>query len=146
MHIYTLGTSLRSEKEFVGILKRYKLEAFLDVRSFPRSKLPTFNRVYLEELITKNGLVYHFLGKELGGFRKGGYEKYTRSDAFQKGIDKVEQIAQAKVSVIVCAEKLPWKCHRRFIASKLQKRGWETVHIIEIDKVWEPQESLDTSG
>ena len=138
MYIHTLGTSLRSEEEFVEVLRHYQIEAFLDVRSFPRSKLPTFNRDYLEELITKNGMEYHFLGKELGGFRKGGYEKYTRTDSFRKGIDRVEHLAQEKLSVIVCAEKLPWKCHRRFIAMELQKRGWKPVHIIETGKVWEP--------
>ena len=138
MYIHTLGTSLRSEEEFVEVLRHYQIEAFLDVRSFPRSKLPTFNRDYLEELITKNGMEYHFLGKELGGFIKGGYEKYTRTDSFLKGIDRVEHLAQEKLSVIVCAEKLPWKCHRRFIAMELQKRGWKPVHIIETGKVWEP--------
>jgi len=142
MYIYTLGTSLRREEEFVEIIKQYPIGAFLDVRRFPRSRLPAFNRDYLEEVITKNDMEYHFLGKEFGGFRKGGYEKYTRTDSFQKGIDKVEHIAQEKVSVIVCAEKFPWKCHRRFIAMELQKRGWEVMHMIEIDKVWEPKEQF----
>jgi len=139
MQIFTLGTSLRSEDEFVGILKHYHIEALVDVRSYPKSKFPIFNQDYLEKMITKAGMEYHFLGKELGGFRKGGYEKYMTTDSFQKGLDKLEQIAQAKVSVVVCAEKLPWKCHRRFIATALQKRGWETVHIIEQGRIWPPK-------
>ena len=139
MQIYTLGTSLRGEDEFVGILKHYRIEALVDVRSYPKSKLPAFNRDYLEKMITQAGMEYHFFGKELGGFRKEGYEKYMTTDSFRIGLNKLEQIAQDKVSVIVCAEKLPWKCHRRFIAIELQKRGWETVNIIEQDRIWQPK-------
>ncbi len=139
MLIYTLGTSSRREDEFVGILKHYGLEALVDVRSYPRSKHVIFNRDYLESMITKAGMEYHFLGKELGGFRKGGYEKYTTTESFQKGIDRIEQIAQTKAAVVVCAEKLPWKCHRRFIAAALQKRGWKTIHIMEQNKIWQPK-------
>jgi len=139
MQTYTLGTSLRSEDEFVGILKHYCIEALVDVRSYPKSKLPAFNRDYLEKMITQAGMEYHFFGKELGGFRKEGYEKYMTTDSFRIGLDKLELIAQEKVSVIVCAEKLPWKCHRRFIAIELQKRGWETVNIIEQGLIWQPK-------
>lgn len=137
--VYTLGTSLRCEDEFMGILKHYNIEALVDVRSYPKSKLATFNRDYLEKIITKAGMAYHFLGKELGGFRKEGYEQYLRTASFRKGLDKLKQIAQAKVSVVVCAEKLPWKCHRRFIAIELQKCGWDIVNIIEQDKIWQPK-------
>jgi uncharacterized protein (DUF488 family) len=84
MQLYTLGTSLRSEDEFVGILKHYGIEALVDVRSYPKSKRAIFNRDYLEKMIFKAGVDYHFLGKELGGFRKGGYENYTTTDSFQK--------------------------------------------------------------
>jgi len=139
MKIYTLGTSLRSEDEFVGILKHYHIEALVDVRSYPKSKLAIFNRDYLEKMIIQAGIEYYFFGKELGGFRKEGYEKYMTTDSFRIGLNKLEQIAQDKVSVIVCAEKLPWKCHRRFIAIELHKRGWETVNIIEQGRIWQPK-------
>ena len=90
-------------------------------------------------MITQAGMEYHFFGKELGGFRKEGYEKYMTTDSFHNGLDKLELIAQDKASVVVCAEKLPWKCHRRFIAIELQKRGWETVNIIEQGLIWQPK-------
>ena len=144
MRIYTLGTSLRTEAAFIEILKHYRIEALLDVRSFPRSKIPTYNRDYLEPLMTANGIAYHFLGKTLGGFRNGGYEAYMKTGAFHAGIDRAEEIARGKQSVIVCAEKLPWKCHRRYIARELNIRGWKTPHILEIDKVWEPVEPIST--
>jgi uncharacterized protein (DUF488 family) len=141
MRIYTLGKGLRSEENVVGILKHFNIEVFLDVRSYPKSKILIFNRDPLEKLLTEFGIDYHFLGKALGGFRKQGYEQYSTTESFSRGIDTVERIAGEKSSVIVCAETLPWKCHRRFIAVELQNRGWETVHIIEKDKLWRPKKN-----
>ncbi|NOY39486.1 MAG: DUF488 family protein [Nitrospirae bacterium] len=139
MTIYTLGTGRRTEEDFVEILHCYGIEAFIDVRRFPKSKLPAYNRDYLERLIKENGIEYHFFGDELGGFRRGGYPEYTRTETFRMGIERLEEIAGRKVSVVVCAERFPWKCHRRWIARELKSRGWRVVHIIDKGKVWEPQ-------
>lgn len=138
-NIYTLGTGRRSGEDFIEILLSYGIEAFLDVRSFPRSKLPLFNRDALEELLPMHGIRYHFLGKELGGLRRGGYVAYIVTEDFQKGIDSVETIAADKISVIACSEKLPWKCHRKWISRELHKRGWRVEHIIDKGKVWVPK-------
>ncbi len=138
-NIYTLGTGRRSGEDFIEILLSYGIEAFLDVRSFPRSKLPLFNREALEELLSMHGIKYHFLGKELGGLRRGGYVAYIVTEDFQKGIDAVETIASEKISVIACSEKLPWKCHRKWISRELHKRGWKVEHIIDKGKVWVPK-------
>lgn len=137
--IFTLGTDRRSREDFVEILLGYSIGALLDVRSFPYSKLPLFHRDNLEPLLASHGIEYHFLGRELGGLRKGGYVSYLVSDDFRRGIDMVEAIAGGKLSVIVCAEKLPWKCHRKWIARELHKRGWTVEHIIEKGKVWIPK-------
>jgi len=137
--IYTLGTSRRSEEDFVEILLSFGIEALLDVRRFPRSKIPAYNRDRLDRLMRENGIEYRFLGNELGGFRKGGYQEYTRTEAFRKGIERLERSAAEKVSVIVCAERFPWKCHRRWIARELAARGWRVVHIIDKGKLWEPR-------
>lgn len=137
--IYTLGTDRRSREDFIEILLGYGIEAFLDVRSFPYSKLPIFHRDELEPLLVSHGIEYHFLGRELGGLRKGGYVAYLATEDFRKGIDAVEAVATEKTSVIVCAEKLPWKCHRKWIARELHKRGWTVEHIIEKGKVWVPK-------
>ena len=109
------------------------------MRSFPRSKIPIFSRENLEDLLEREGIDYHFLGKELGGFRKGGYNSYIITDEFSNGIDLIESIALYKMSVIICAEKLPWKCHRKWISRELHKRDWEVVHIIDKGKVWIPK-------
>ncbi len=137
--IYTLGTDRRSREDFIEILLGYGLEAFLDVRSFPRSKIPLFHRETLEELLPMHGIEYHFLGRQLGGLRKGGYVSHIVTDDFRRGIDEVEEIARQKKSVIVCAERFPWKCHRKWISRELQKRGWEIDHIIDKGKLWVPK-------
>jgi len=137
--IYTLGTDRRSEEDFTEILLVYNIQSLIDVRSFPRSKIPIFSKENLEDLLKREGIEYHFLGKELGGFRKGGYNSYIITDEFSKGIDLIESIALYKMSVIICAEKLPWKCHRKWISRELHKRDWEVGHIIDKGKVWIPK-------
>ena len=137
--IYTLGTNKRSEEDFIEILLAYNIQSLIDVRSFPRSKIQIFRRENLEPALRLEGIEYHFLGAELGGFRKGGYIAYTITDDFSKGIDLVESVAFAKTSVIVCAERFPWKCHRKWIARELHKRRWEVEHIIDKGKVWVPK-------
>ncbi len=136
--IYTLGTDLRSIEDFIEIILSYEIEAIIDVRSFPTSKLEHFKRINLEPMLRKEMFEYHHLGSKLGGFRKGGYRNYTHTQEFKEGIDELEGIASRRLSVIICAERFPWKCHRRFISMKLQRRGWEVHHIIDKGKVWKP--------
>lgn len=142
-NIYTLGTGLRSIEDFIEILNAYGIEAVIDVRSFPKSKLEHFSRINLELKLTEEIFEYHFMGKELGGLRKGGYENYTNTKEFKEGINKLEGIAAGKISVVICAEHFPWKCHRKFIARALQKKGWTIEHIIDKGKVWIPKGSKE---
>jgi uncharacterized protein (DUF488 family) len=74
----------------------------------------------------------------LGEFRSGGYESYKSKEAYLSGISKVEAVAVKSPTVIVCAEKLPWKCHRFHISRSLSERGWEVIHIIDQDNTWQP--------
>jgi uncharacterized protein (DUF488 family) len=137
--IYTLGTDRRTEEDFIEILLAYNIQSLIDVRHFPKSKIPIFRRENLEQLLYREKLEYHFLGEELGGFRKGGYIAYILTDDFIKGIDLLESLALQKTSVIICAERFPWKCHRKWIARELRRRGWEVEHIIDKGKVWVPK-------
>ena len=137
--IYTLGTGRRSEEDFIEILFGYDIKTLVDVRSFPKSKMPIFTRENLETLLKREGINYVFLGRELGGFRKGGYEAYTETEDFRKGIDKLESIAETGTGVIICAERFPWKCHRRWISRELHRRGWQVEHILDKGKVWTPR-------
>jgi uncharacterized protein (DUF488 family) len=137
--IYTLGTDLRSEEDFIEILLAYSIQSVIDVRSFPRSRIAVFERKNLESLLKREGIEYHFLGSELGGFRKGGYTSYIITDEFLEGIILLESIALKKTSVIICAERFPWKCHRKWIARELYNRGWKVEHIIDKGKLWIPK-------
>lgn len=136
--IYTLGTDRRSEEDFVEILHACDIQAVIDVRSFPKSRFPVFSRENLHILLEREGIAYHFFGRELGGFRKGGYVTYTVTDDFARGVSALESIARERNTVIICAERFPWKCHRRWIARELTKRGWRVEHIIDKGKVWVP--------
>ena len=136
--VYTVGTSTRTKEEFIELLPHYHLATVVDVRSFPQSRFEHFNRENLAKLLSENAIEYVYLGKELGGFRKGGYRAYTQTNAYQAGICKLEEIAQKGCTVFMCAERFAWKCHRRIIASTLEQRGWNVLHIIEKDRVWNP--------
>jgi len=137
--IYTLGTSTRTEKEFIALLKHYGIETVADVRSFPKSRFEHFTRHNLERTLEGEGIGYVYLGRDLGGFRSGGYLAYTATAAYQKGLTALETIGRDSLTAFLCAERMPWKCHRRFVAASLEEKGWEVCHIIEKDKVWRPK-------
>ncbi len=137
LRIYTLGTSTRSFEEFLTILKHYGIEQVIDVRSFPKSKrYPHFDREELAEKLPFYGIFYWWLGPELGGYRRGGYEAYMQTEAFAKGLTRLIEKAKSKPTVIICAERFPWKCHRRFIARRLEEKGIEVIHILDKERTW----------
>ena len=132
-----MGTSKRTFKEFVEMLRAYKIEMVIDVRSFPNSKFSHFKKEALAQSLAEENLGYFYLGKELGGFRQGGYEAYTQTLAYLGGVELLERMASRCRSVVICAERLPWRCHRRFIGRSLQERGWQVKHIIDQKRIWE---------
>jgi uncharacterized protein (DUF488 family) len=94
----------------------------------------------LEAEAKDRNLYYQWLGDVLGGYRSGGYEAYMQEISFQRGLQKVEQLAKKLSIVLICAERLPWKCHRFKISHRLAERGWNVVHIIEKDRIWQPDD------
>ena len=138
--IYTLGTSTRSLEEFLALFMEHEIQVGVDVRSFPTSHFPHFIKEHLQGALESNGIHYHYLGKELGGFRKGGYLTYMESESFQKGLKRLEKIGIEKRAAFFCSERFPWKCHRRWIADQLNQKGWDVVHIIEKGRIWVPQQ------
>lgn len=136
--IYTIGTGNRTIEDFTEILKNYKIKIAIDVRSFPKSKkFPHFHKDNIAKTLEKEKIQYVYLGKELGGFRKDGYENFIKTEDFKRGIEKLEKIAKNELSIFFCAEKLFFRCHRRFIAEVLSEKGWRVLHIIERDRVYE---------
>jgi len=137
--IYTLGTSRRSFDEFLALLREHRIEIGVDIRSFPTSRFPHFKKEYIEKNLDCKGIQYLYLGKELGGFRKGGYLAHMETDSFQKGLERLEEVAREKRAAFFCSERFPWKCHRRWVATRLAQRGWQVVHIIEKGRTWVPK-------
>jgi uncharacterized protein (DUF488 family) len=143
--IYTLGTSTRSFAEFLEILSVYGIQVVIDVRRFPSSRFEQFDRENFTALLADSGIDYIYMGDELGGYRRGGYQDYTSSTEFQTGLDKLVDEAQDRVAVIVCAERLPWRCHRRFIARELEKRGLQVNHVLDRERSWIPKKNAGSS-
>ncbi|HAV43000.1 TPA: hypothetical protein DCX15_03170 [bacterium] len=134
--IWTIGSSDRKIEELIDLLKAYRIKSLFDVRRFPTSKFPQFKRENLKEALGAEGIGYTWMGKELGGYRKGGYEAYTETGEFSAAIKGIEEMANGRNIILMCSERLPWRCHRRFIAASLEARGWMVVHIIDKDRTY----------
>jgi uncharacterized protein (DUF488 family) len=127
--IFTIGHSNRGLEEFIEILKGAGVEVVVDVRRFPKSKFEHFNRENLENGLKLAGIDYYYLGDKLGGFRRGGYENYTNTKEFNEGIEELVKIAEERLTAIMCAERLVFRCHRRFIAKRLEEIGFKVIHL-----------------
>ena len=137
--IYSLGTSDRTLEQFLNLLRSLDVELVVDVRRFPGSRFQHFKREELARLLDEEGFGYIYLGQELGGYRSGGYQSYLETEEFKRGLDRLEQLAQGRRVVVVCAESLPWRCHRRFIGWELERNGWQVIHIIDEKRSWRPK-------
>ncbi|MCL5733799.1 MAG: DUF488 domain-containing protein [Patescibacteria group bacterium] len=143
--IYTIGHSTRTMKEFLNMLINYGVKELVDVRTIPRSRHnPQFNEAMLRYRLKKAAITYKRI-KELGGLRHSlknsvnigwknksfrGYADYMQTAGFESGLKKLKKIAGKKITAIMCAEALPWRCHRSLIADALTKNKWEIFHIM----------------
>jgi uncharacterized protein (DUF488 family) len=121
------------------LLHSFNVLCILDVRAFPTSKFEHFKAENLKYHLNKEGVEYFYLGAPLGGYRRGGYEEYTKTSAFKEGLKRLESIAQGRRAAVLCCERFPWRCHRRYIGRELQRKGWRVVHIIEEKRTWIPK-------
>lgn len=147
--IWTIGHSTRSLEELVGVLRHYGIEALVDVRTVPRSrKNPQFNRDELELKLPELGIDYTH-AKDLGGLRKAlkdspnmgwenesfrGFADYMQTPEFERALNWLIGEAQNKPTAIMCAEMLPWRCHRSLIADALLVRGFDVAEIFDEHK------------
>jgi uncharacterized protein (DUF488 family) len=138
--IYTLGTAHRTKDEFLALLTERNIEIVADVRRFPKSKLQHFAQEQFKDWLGSCGIEYVWLGDSLGGYRKGGYEAHMQTAPFREGLMALEKEGWRKPVAVVCAEKLPWRCHRRFLGKELTRRGWKVIHLIDPGRTW--QDSL----
>ena len=133
--MWTIGHSNRSIGKFLTLLGEHKIEALVDVRSFPTSKIEHFKREEMERWLPEHEIKYFWLGKELGGYRRGGYEAHMKTELFREGVEKLLEVAKERRVCIMCMEKNPKYCHRRFLTAYMERKGLEVIHILEEGQV-----------
>lgn len=142
--IYTIGHSTRSLEEVLHILKAYGIGHLADIRSLAGSRrVPQFNQETLAPGLEASGIHYTHL-KLLGGLRPTrrdspntgwrnrsfrGYADYMQTAEFSEGLHVLETLARQECTAIMCAEAVPWRCHRSLVADALLIRGWEVLHL-----------------
>jgi hypothetical protein len=143
--VLTIGHSTRTLEEFIGLLQAHGVTCVVDVRTIPRSRHnPQFNKASLPRSLAKVGLGYvHLPG--LGGLRHAhadsvnlgwrnasfrGFADYMQTPEFEQGLQELIQLATRERIALMCAEAVPWRCHRSLIADALLVRGIRTEDIM----------------
>ena len=144
MRVWTIGHSTRSLDDLIELLLENEVELLADVRTAPGSRrLPHFGRASLESELPRHGIAYIHL-PALGGLRKPrpdsvntgwrnasfrGYADYMQTAEFEVGLAELTRMAAERRIAIMCAEAVPWRCHRSLIADVLAAREVEVLHI-----------------
>jgi len=142
--IYTIGHSTRSGEDFIEILKTHGIELLVDVRTIPKSRHnPQFNGDNLERRLKANSIAYFHLSG-LGGLRHAkknsvnqgwenasfrGFADYMQTEEFEESLLQLIDMAGKQKTVIMCAEAVPWRCHRSLIGDALLVRGISVLDI-----------------
>jgi uncharacterized protein (DUF488 family) len=142
--VMTIGHSTRAVKEFIHLLKAHQVTRLVDVRTVPRSRHnPQFNRSELSAALHSARLHYRYM-PGLGGFRPAcrdsinigwrnasfrGFADYMQTPEFRNNLDDLIELATSEQIAIMCAEAVPWRCHRSLIADALLARGIEVREI-----------------
>jgi uncharacterized protein (DUF488 family) len=143
--VFTIGHSTMPLEDFIAILKANSVETVADVRTVPRSRHnPQFNRETLPGELKKAELDYSHWSA-LGGLRHArpdsvnmgwlnasfrGFADYMQTGEFAKVIEELVKSARLKCTAVMCAEALPWRCHRSLIADALTVRGMKVQHLM----------------
>jgi len=126
--IYALGYgNWKRLQDFVKHLKMFEIGVLVDVRRFPTSKNPEFKRENLEVELPKLGIRYVCMSETLGGFRKGGYKRYTETEEYKAGIKQLLETAKETNVAIMCVEPKSKHCHRRLITQTLSEMGISVI-------------------
>lgn len=137
--IFTIGHSTHPINEFIELLQAHDIKEIVDVRSIPMSRYnPQFNSDTLKQSLEQANIKYKLI-KKLGGLRHTtknsmnlgwrnasfrGFADYMASSEFIEGLKMLKKIATTRSTAIMCAEAVPWRCHRSLIADALIKKGW----------------------
>ena len=147
--IFTVGHSTRTWREFRDLLRAHGIKRVIDVRSIPKSRHnPQFNRLTLSKKLWGAGIGYVHLGK-LGGLRHArrdslnvgwrnasfrGYADYMQTPEFDAGLQRLIKLATQKASALMCAEAIPWRCHRSLIADAMTLCAIRVFHIMSLKR------------
>jgi len=147
--IWTVGHSTRPIEDFIELLNAHGIQRLVDVRTVPKSRYnPQFNLDRLPRSLRKAGTTYLHM-PQLGGLRKPkkdsindgwrnasfrGYADYMQTDEFWEALDQLIVDSMGSRTAIMCAEAVPWRCHRSMIADALVSRGWLVQHIMSATK------------
>jgi uncharacterized protein (DUF488 family) len=142
--IVTVGHSNHEEAEFIELLTGAGVLLIADVRENPRSRYEHFNRSALAGSLKEAGIGYVHLGEQLGGRREPdedspnrawedhafrGYADHMRSELFEDGLRRLENLATEQRVAVMCAEADWTQCHRRLISDALATEGWQVLHL-----------------
>jgi uncharacterized protein (DUF488 family) len=143
--VSTIGHSNRSIEEFIALLKQNGIACLIDIRTVPKSRHnPQFGQDQLPRSLLDAGIEYRYLAG-LGGLRHPrpdspntgwrntsfrGYADYMQTAAFAENVDAVIALAQDRRCALMCAEAVPWRCHRSLVADALLVRGIGVEDII----------------
>lgn len=143
--VWTLGHSIRAWEEFLALLREQDIALLVDVRRYPASaRVPWTNQPVLGAHLMESGLRYEHL-VNLGGYRKPrpdspntgwrnsgfrGYADYMETKAFRSALDRLIALAKERRAAIMCAEAMPWRCHRGVLSDALVVRGVRVIHIL----------------
>jgi len=149
MRIYTVGHSTRPIEDFIALLEAHGVEQLIDIRTIPRSRTnPQFNRDTLPKTLERAGIAYAHL-PALGGLRHArpdsqntawrnasfrGYADYMQTLEFAAAIAQLIDFGAGKQTAIMCAEAVPWRCHRSLVADALTARGVPVEDILSLTR------------
>jgi uncharacterized protein (DUF488 family) len=152
--LYTVGHSDRPLAGLMELLGAAGIASLVDVRAQPQSRRhPQFSEPSLRAACERNGMAYHWAGRQLGGRRpvRGdsihtmldaglrGFADYMQTDAFQRAAAQLLSMAGRGATAIMCAERDPVRCHRSLIADYLTLQGTRVVHLIDLGRTHEHQ-------
>ena len=149
MHLFSVGHSTRTFDELVALLRAHGVASVVDIRTVPKSRRhPHVAKESLEKTLPAAGLAYQHV-RALGGLRKPrpdsgnaawqnesfrGYADHMQSPEFAAGLAQLIAIAGAQPTAMMCAEAVPWRCHRQLVADALLAMGIEVLHIMSETK------------
>lgn len=144
--LFSVGHGNRRPDEFIALLKERCVECVVDVRAYPASRRhPHFGRSALERALAAAGIRYLWEGQALGGRRRAAassphsalrnasfraYADHMMRAEFQRALDRLIALGKGHRAAVMCAERLPWQCHRYLISDSLAARDIAVVHII----------------